>query len=265
LNGKSLNGVSLNGKSLNGRSLNGVSIDGSELIAVDAAGQTVSGAGVAGLVLAGQVSDGSEVDLRVDAVGTLDGSFDYAVSYDTGAGFEPLCGVEADGSPVMAFALAGRWDYSSGTPTGGAWIDDDASFTFACRHAALAKCVELGYAPWEGLREFHQSCTRMLRADYCGDGTAWTVDGTPIDVSDLLGIQTSATTWPIEAEWVPRGATCMTSEGRSRFHLIHGREPPACVTATTRCGRDPGRPHSGLLTDRYDPTWQQPVHDGGTP
>ena len=61
------------------------------------------------------------------------------------------------------------------------------------------------------LTDYHQACTRMARADYCGDGTPWTVPGTPIDIFDHLSpqIETQETKWPVEAEWTPDGAYCL--------------------------------------------------------
>ena len=50
----------------------------------------------------------------------------------------------------------------------------------------------------------------MLRGDYCGDGTATTRDGTPVDVWDNVSIQTDdAPMWDFEAEWTPNGASCV--------------------------------------------------------
>ena len=37
---------------------------------------------------------------------------------------------------------------------------------------------------------FHQACTRLVRADYCGNGVYHTATGTSIDVYDSLNIQT---------------------------------------------------------------------------
>jgi ferredoxin len=56
------------------------------------------------------------------------------------------------------------------------------------------------------LQDHHQACTRMARADYCGDGVPWTVPGTAIDIYDHLypQIETKETqNWQIEAEWDP--------------------------------------------------------------
>src|SRR5262249_8074375 len=98
--------------------------------------------------------------------------------------------------------------------------DDPTRFTFACRGYALAKCAELGYKPWSrvgsvSLASYHQACTRMLRADYCGDGTPWTHDGTLISVFDGLGIGGDAASVRVEAEWNADGAVC-TNPGMSR-------------------------------------------------
>jgi hypothetical protein len=100
------------------------------------------------------------------------------------------------------------WDPSSGDRL--AATGD--GLTFACRDAALAKCVEWGYYPWDpALREHHQACTRMVRADYCGDGTAHTIYGTPVHVLDQVGVQGAdpEQQYVVEAEWGPNGAVCL--------------------------------------------------------
>lgn len=83
--------------------------------------------------------------------------------------------------------LSGTWDET------GQHINND-NVTVACTSGVLAKCVRMGYKPWKqvagvSLREYHQACTRMARADYCGNGISHTKDGTLIDVYDRLGIQ----------------------------------------------------------------------------
>jgi hypothetical protein len=89
---------------------------------------------------------------------------------------------------AKAIALRGTWDRS------GTYQGHENRITFSCLSGALAKCVRLGYKPWQtiqgqSLKEYHQACVRMIRADYCGDGTTHTRDGTRIDVYDRLGIQ----------------------------------------------------------------------------
>ncbi len=77
----------------------------------------------------------------------------------------------------------------------------------------LAKCVRWGYKPWKtleaiSLRDYHQACTRMARADYCGNGISHTKDGTIIDLYDRLGIQekTKDNGMVFEAAWGTDGA-----------------------------------------------------------
>jgi hypothetical protein len=245
LNGISLNGLSLNGLSLNGLSLNGLSLNGATLGGVALGSLELHGtrfrrggdrdeddddpghASIVGARFVGQLDDGSSIAVRIDSK-IRDGGpdadvFQYAVSYRTQASWKPLCGVAAGGAPILAIPLEGRWDTRQGVPGGGAKIDDPGSFTFACAGHALAKCVELGYEPWNkvkvcapgqgcqkrSLAPYHQACTRMLRADYCGDGTSYTADGTLIDLYDAVGIQADTESWNLEAEWTEAGARCM--------------------------------------------------------
>ena len=216
LNGMSLNGMSLNGMSLNGMSLNGMSINGSQLGGFTSGGQPIAGAALVGTTLNGQLSSGSSLPLRIDGAETLPAPnsdvWAYEVSFQTAQGWSPLCG-EIEGEPVLAVALTGTWNLGWGVQGGGSW-SNTSSFTFGCRGTALAKCVELGYKPWQtvggvSLRDHHQACTRLLRADYCGDGRSWTADGTEINLYDDLGIQADEASWAVDAEWTADGAVCV--------------------------------------------------------
>jgi hypothetical protein len=151
----------------------------------------------------------------------------------------PYCGDNG----VGAIPFKGIWNQSTGDR-----IDDPNLFTFGCANAALGKCALWGYRPWAtatlcpdpdkqysdkqkakkcqtiSLQDHHQACTRMARADYCGNGTPATVNGTLIDIWDTLAppIQTEFTDWPVEAEWGPDGATCMNYMRHPEFGY------PAC-------------------------------------
>jgi hypothetical protein len=229
LNGIQLNGIQLNGIQLNGIQLNGIQLNGIQLNGIQLNGTTLSGtlvgAAVSGEALidatmTGALSNGGTVTLRVDAVtSTLDPEIKrYTISYFSDSTWKDLCG-STDAGPTQAIPLKGRWD-STGT-----YVSDASMFTFACRGAALAKCVEIGYKPWKSVQEcksgtcksvslapVHQACTRMVRADYCGDGVPHTTDGTPVNVWDALGVQTEAPVsndWKLEAEWSSSGALCV--------------------------------------------------------
>ncbi|MDJ0592923.1 MAG: ADYC domain-containing protein [Pleurocapsa sp. MO_226.B13] len=142
-------------------------------------------------------------------------SYLYTVIYysATDNSWYPLCQPDSAGIN-QAIPLTGRWDRT------GAYIDD-RSITFACTNGALAKCVRWGYKPWksikgESLRDYHQAYTRMVRADYCGNGIGHTKDGTPIDVYDRLSIQqrTKKSGMSFEAAWNVDGAVYLN---RTRF------------------------------------------------
>jgi hypothetical protein len=184
------------------------------------------------------------------------------VSYETDAGWQPLCGLEPDGSPVTAIPLSGRWDDSVGTPTGGSHIDDPDVITFACQHRALAKCVLLGYKPWAtkgplSLADHHQACTRLIRADYCGDGVSWTRDGTTIDLYDHIGIQEDTEpSWVFEAEFRPDGAACVSRKRIDEMTTIDGAKPRKCVQnrQSGKCGK-PAHFGTGTLLMVRHPQW----------
>jgi ADYC domain len=107
---------------------------------------------------------------------------------------------------AKAIPLSGYWDQT------GTHIESER-ITFACTNGVLAKCVRFGYKPWKtvqgrSLRDFHQACTRMVRADYCGNGRSHTKEGTAIDIYDRASIQTRTSTsgMVFEAAWNPDGA-----------------------------------------------------------
>lgn len=156
-------------------------------------------------------------------------------------------------------ALRGVWDKS------GTWQDAPGQVTLACENGVIAKCIQWGYKPWEQadgrpLREVHQACTRMARADYCGNGKSHTRDDTTIDIYDALRISTRSTqrseVWDperasFEAVWVPEGAACLgqTRDGRPMEMLNEecpGRFEPGAkdlgqgdVCKVVRRGADP--------------------------
>lgn len=237
LNGIYLNGVYLNGVYLNGVYLNDTSLNGSVFTA-RVRGRRLEGAQLTGAIFNGLLSDGSTTQLRIDAVRELDPSdpdrdlFAHTVSARPAgaADWHPLCGLDAGGLPIEAIALQGAWNYEEGVAGGGSKIDDPSLVTFACRGAAIAKCVEIGYKPWKSIRpchgcaelslaEHHQACTRAIRADYCGNGQAHTHDGRPINLYDGIALQADTERWLLEAEWDADGARCVTPFRRDTDRL----------------------------------------------
>ncbi|HEU4532992.1 MAG TPA: ADYC domain-containing protein, partial [Polyangiaceae bacterium] len=243
-------GVVLNGVVLNGSALSGATADGKK---------SYLGDGFIGAVLPGLLAGGGTTPVFIDDAHLEGDIWAYRVSFIDPAtkARKPLCGVNASGVPIDAIGLLGRWDYREGVAGGGAHIDDPSAFTFACRNAALGKCVDLGYKPWASvngtpLKNHHQACTRMLRADYCGNGKSFTVDGTPINLYDGLGIQKDTQAFPFEAEWVPSGARFISTGADKRFRLLRGA-PPECFSkkVSTAAGQLSHFSDGTLLMNEY--------------
>lgn len=123
-------------------------------------------------------------------------TWEYKVEYSSPSlGTGPLCpGTEED---QWSLAIPGDW-------AGSHLTKNPYRFAFAClpRVAAptlggvAAKCAELGYPPWqshdpridgtslpltqEDALRHHVVCTALASADYCGEATPNTLNGTPI-------------------------------------------------------------------------------------
>ncbi len=127
--------------------------------------------------------------------------------------------------------------------------------SWACRGTALGKCVEWGWHPKEkGTHRFtgatnqsffaiYRACTRMVRADYNGDGQHHTANGTPIDIEDVFGKQYHESTWQMEAAWGPQGVLCLNtprklSYTRASIEAERGEAIPQCGS------------HDGTVEDR---------------
>jgi hypothetical protein len=242
LNGTSLDGSELAPRTLVGVSLSGVQagsceistyLNGSVLEEAGGQGRGCRNQSLIGAVFVGTLDDGTQLPLVIESTSAdtnpavADLQY-YVVSYETTSGNQPLCGLDGSGNPVSAIALAGEWNYATGTVGAGSHVNTPDAFTFACVGYALADCALVGYEPWNSIQvcqgsgrhqrctdvslaPLHQACTRAYRADYCGDGVSYTVNGTPIDVYDGYGYRTATSGWTFEAEWTDNGARCATT------------------------------------------------------
>jgi hypothetical protein len=165
---------------------------------------------------------GRSFTVRVTALGNASGIERFAIAADG----VPICAKGDEGVFV-----AGRWD-----ETGAHRIDGD-EVTYSCMSGVIAKCVDWGYAPWSTGTDVHQSCTRLARADYCGDGQPWTMEGTVIDVYDTLGVQSRVgiEEFEFEAAWGEDGALCL-AETRYLVEDVDGQiVRPACLATLPVC------------------------------
>ncbi len=260
LNGMRINGMRINGMRINGAVLLGDTLnDAVEVLAVDLPGAdemldssyidgSLQVATVGGAVLKDAALTGTLVKLNVtengvskardmliqgmSPLGSQPGVWLYdIVRRDPNEWWNPVC-VDGVGVPTQSIVLNEVWN-----PTTGAKITPRPSgaVTFACRGAALAKCVEFGYVPWKvqngvSLADHHQACTRMVRADYCGDGKSHTVNGMKIHVLDQVGVQNADTNvkYVVEAEWGPNGAVCLNPGNTRLANQTIGCQIPTC-------------------------------------
>jgi hypothetical protein len=204
-------------------------LEGGRLVALP------SGGGVVGTVLQGTASDGKPVEVAI--CGAEPSPEDpsmvwYRIEAWNAVAQEwenPCIALDRVPDP-RALAVSGVWD------AGGARRDVPGKLTFACENGAITKCIHWGYKPWtsrdgQSLADLHQACTRMARADYCGDGRSHTHEDTTIDMYDRLGLieraaEASADWEPargsFEAAWAPDGATCLghTRDGRAMASVL---------------------------------------------
>ena len=158
---------------------------------------------------AGNIADFRVEGTRPDPIDPEIRLYDVSVKDKQTGEWRRFCQPGPDGI-AMAFPLAGTW-----TPSGR--HEDQPTFILTCTAGAIGKCVRFGYKPWKTTPEgvslwvYHEACTRMVRADYCGDGRSWTKDGTPIDLYDRLAIQTEdhSDGMEFEAAWGVDGAHCV--------------------------------------------------------
>lgn len=170
-------------------------------------------------------ADGKLIGVRLDSIdtaperpGVLLHHFTIAATDATGTQIRaPLCSPDRAGRNA-AVPVAGTLDAS------GHHHPDPKRFFLACTSGAVGKCLLWGYAPWShapdgtSLELAYQACLHMVRADYAGDNTPHTKNGTPIDTADIYGIETfdstsetgaSQGTFAFEAGWSPNGAVCV--------------------------------------------------------
>jgi|GEM_PF-2460659 len=150
----------------------------------------------------------------------------------SGATFLYKASMELRGVPVRCAAVNGGTNSDWMVPVHGTYDEDTGArdttnatrFTFGCHHDVIAKCYRWGYQPWKdtttgNMGDAHAVCTRMARADYCGNGGTQTQEGTHIvfwdrgvlpNIFPRPGAGEISAHEPFEAGWNKRGAVCLS-------------------------------------------------------
>ena len=211
-----------------------IRVAGTELQVTRADGSVLTAPNLVGAVISFSDGRGGSVPLRIDAVqpdpmdpagGVL--LYRFLKRDAVSSAWRTFCPATHDGFAV-GFPLSGRW-----APDGSFRPSED-EISLICADSAVGKCLRLGYRPWETaadgtpLQPYHQTCTRLIRADYCGDGTSHTRDGTPIRILnrlDLRGRTEPSEDAVFEGLWGPEGAICL------RQPRLAGRDVPEDILA----------------------------------
>lgn len=193
-----------------------VVVEGTELRLIDGDGQIRSGDGLVGGELTLLDAYGSHrlrierTQLDADSPSPAIRLYAFSLRDPTSGAWQELCRPGPDGL-TLAFPLPGYF-----TDDGG-YVADAQRFTITCTGGAIGKCIRFGYRPWEPASDgisraaLYQTCVRMIRADYCGNGHGWTRNGMPVDLFDAAGIlrEEPSSGLSFEAAWGPAGASCV--------------------------------------------------------
>lgn len=103
----------------------------------------------------------------------------------------------------------------------GSVVTSPGNYFAACTNSAPGKSLSWGHPPWDGLSDF-ESVIRVIRADYCGNGTSFTIEGKGIHFND--DDFTEDDERPLEAVWANDGSGAICVEN-TRL----GGPVPSCV------------------------------------
>lgn len=259
---RELQGTSVQGTSVQGRRMQGVQMQGMQMQGVNMQGSSVQGRKQQGTAIS--ASDLSAVRLELAATGEpvrlqhgrlsagermlVDNTMDVIATTPVGERIPmSIASIATPEGDERLMVISGGWTVCAEGRDGmfvpGSWDDsgahvaDDDVMTYACMDGVIAKCVDWGYAPWSVGAEMHTTCTRLARADYCGDGRSWTMDGTTIDVYDGIGVQSPVhdPELSFEAAWDEHGAVCVNA---ARYEIVDADGEvvvPECFAGLPQC------------------------------
>lgn len=231
-----------------------LAVDGTTLVLRLADGRELRGAQLQGAIVHLALGAGRVTALRMDTI-TPDPEDARILRYefrkqDASGAWIPACPPNYEG---------GTWGTVMALPEG--HPGRLGPITLACSYDAVGKCARWGYQPWskgpngEALTSHHAACVRMVTADYCGNGTPHTRDGTSIDYWDRTGIAEAGSLddaeYALEAGWSPSGAVCVAKsrwpDQGSAAQMV--RECPR-LPAPETCTEESARAGGALLFNR---------------
>jgi hypothetical protein len=136
----------------------------------------------------------------------------------------PVCEADASGSHAAVPIKNLSVDVDTGV-----LLSRKDTLYLACTSGAVGKAVTWGYKPWKRSVDEFEAAVRMVRADYCYDGSSWTTRGTGVQVRDKSNINTFLHwTDPTEAVW-----------GKDHLHCLSAPRGGAFTAAEVTCNGEP--------------------------
>jgi hypothetical protein len=286
LQGMTMQGFQFTSAGLGGAPLINLRVEAGELVA-EQDQVTLRGAELVGAHLYARVGDPEAdppvtvlVEYRITDITGEDPKYDptstgstflYTLEQNVGntGSWQPACRADLDGRSV-AIPLAATWN-----PHGDR-VASSALFTFGCTTGVIAKCYRWGYRPWVtgygDLAAMHWACTRLARADYCGDGVSHTHDGTWINLWDNLPppgpIQQHGASplkgMHFEAAWNTEGAVCLSrTRWKSDMKPISRTCPQRRMSASQAkkiCDTVEDALDNGLTVLLFNESFDDPLH-----
>ena len=157
-------------------------------------------------------------------------------------------------------AIAFQWDRYD-APSKTVYADPSSTwFNLACAGTTPAKLhlqrhTEAGAYLANGKRAYptslaqRQTLLKMFTADFCGNGTSYTADGTPLWYLNASGTMSNAFVWPTptratgEAIWNAWGAVCLDTPRRDPWN----RNMIDCASVLPSCGTMGGWGANGYI------------------
>ena len=231
------------GWSLRGAALGPITVVDGALVAgarrgADLTGATFAATLVDGRALAMRIARVVPYRDRRDGPPPQPGQSDYVLEYADGDRWSRVCPPDAP----AAMPVVGSFGHAPDGHSNGDHDPSPTRLTFACRAGVAHKCQSWGYRSWRPDEvPYFQACTRMARADYCGNGHSRTVDHTPINYIDLHG-------QPLDSLHLLPGFVPEAVWGRG-----NGKAPAALCVARSRWATIPIGPRSPCADVLADP------------
>lgn len=147
--------------------------------------------------------------VTITEVSQVGSAFGYQLEHRHGDLVDLVCAPSIDGDHWAYLVEDVFVDVDDGSIT-----PDDGPLLVACASGALGKAITWGFTPWypnDDTLSLYRTGVRTVRADYCGDGSSYTEEGTLIQVrNELAGLSFVAPEQSTEAVFGPDGALCLS-------------------------------------------------------